>query len=65
MSDITSEDKAMITKIMGETFGNEFGKIITMMKTQIEENKRLQDQRYENTVERLTRIEFKLDELKK
>lgn len=60
------EDKEleeMMVKEMGKAFGMEIKKAFDDLSKRYEEQKRLQDQRYENTVERLTRIETKIDSL--
>ena len=61
MSGLSDKEKEMITKTMGEAFGNEFGKIIDTMKKTSEEKKRLDDQRWTELITRLTRIELKFD----
>ena len=64
-NELTEKDKKIMVESMGEGMGKALKEVTEEVKKENEAKQRLIDQRYENTVERLTRIETKLDELLK
>ena len=59
------ELETSLRNTLGKILAEQITRMLVDVKRNHEESKRLNDQRYENGVERLTRIEMKLDEIKK
>jgi len=64
-TEFTDKDKEIMTKAMGEGMGQALKGVMDGVRKEADAKNRITEQRYENTVERLVRIETKLDELVK
>ena len=60
---LSETDQDVAKKVFGDVMGDQIGRVLRETKDRYEDAKRLNDQRYENTVERLTKIDTKLDQI--